>query len=58
MQRFDALFPHGAPSLVGCERLEVRGEWTFGRGVVVRGAARVSAEGSPGMIPDGTVLGG
>jgi UTP--glucose-1-phosphate uridylyltransferase len=58
VQRFDALFPHGAPSLVGCDLLEVRGEWTFGRGVVVRGAARVSAEGSPGMIPDGTVLGG
>jgi UTP--glucose-1-phosphate uridylyltransferase len=58
VQRFDALFPYGAPSLVGCERLEVRGEWTFGRGVVVRGVVVVPAEGSPGLIPDRTVLSG
>ena len=37
---------------------EVRGDWTFGRDVVVRGTAGVTAEGSPGTIPDGTVLGG
>ncbi len=57
VQRFDALFPYGVPSLIECSRLTVRGEWTFGRGVVVRGTATVSADGSPGTIPDGTVLG-
>ncbi len=57
VQRFDALFPHGAPSLVDCSRLTVRGEWTFGRNVVARGTVSVPAEGSPGVIPDGTVLG-
>jgi UTP--glucose-1-phosphate uridylyltransferase len=54
---FDARFPSGAPSLVDCERLTVKGDWTFGRGVRVLGVAAVSAEGSPGTIPDGAVLG-
>ena len=32
---FDARFPHGAPSLIDCERLTVKGDWTFGRDVTV-----------------------
>ncbi len=55
---FDARFPYGAPSLIDCEKLTVKGDWTFGRDVKVLGAATVSAQGSPGTIPDGSVLGG
>jgi UTP--glucose-1-phosphate uridylyltransferase len=55
---FDAYFPHGAPSLIDCERLAVQGPWTFGRDVVVRGTVTVPADGAPGVIPDGTVLEG
>jgi UTP--glucose-1-phosphate uridylyltransferase len=54
---FDRRFPHGPPSLVACERLTVRGDWTFGRDVQVRGRVVVDATGSPGRIPDGLVLG-
>jgi UTP--glucose-1-phosphate uridylyltransferase len=36
----------------------VKGDWTFGRGVRVVGVAAVAADGSPGTIPDGAVLGG
>jgi len=54
---FDARFPHGAPSLVRAESLRVNGDWTFGADVTVVGDAAVEAEGSPGEIPDGTVLG-
>ena len=36
-------------------RLEVKGDWTFGRDVVVRGTVALPADG--GSIPDGTVLG-
>ncbi|HSJ44370.1 MAG TPA: UTP--glucose-1-phosphate uridylyltransferase [Euzebyales bacterium] len=54
---FDRRFPHGAPSLVACDRLTVRGDWTFGRDVRVVGDVVVDADGSPGHIPDGTVLG-
>ena len=54
---FDRRFPHGVPSLVACERLTVRGDWTFGRDVRIVGAVVVDADGSPGRIPDGTVLG-
>ena len=54
---FDARFPYGPPSLVRCDQLTVKGDWTFGRDVKVVGVAAVSAEGSPGTIPDGSVLG-
>ncbi len=53
---FDARFPHGAPSLARCDSLRVRGDWTFGRDVQVVGDAVVDADGSPGTIPDGSVL--
>jgi len=55
---FDRRFPHGAPSLVDCERLTVRGDWTFGRDVRVIGDVVVDDDGAPGSIPDGTVLDG
>ena len=55
---FDARFPHGAPSLVDCEQLTVKGDWTFGRDVRAVGVATVPDDGSPGTIADGTVLGG
>jgi UTP--glucose-1-phosphate uridylyltransferase len=52
---FDARFPAGAPSLVGCERLTVRGDVAFGANVVVRGD--VTVEG-PRRVEDGAVLEG
>jgi UTP--glucose-1-phosphate uridylyltransferase len=52
---FEERFAAGAPSLVGCERLRVRGDVRFGRGVVVRGAVSVTGSGS---IADGAVLEG
>jgi UTP--glucose-1-phosphate uridylyltransferase len=55
---FDRRFPAGPPSLVQADELNVRGDWTFGRDVVVRGNARVEADGAPGTIPDGAVLEG
>jgi UTP--glucose-1-phosphate uridylyltransferase len=54
---FDVRFPYGPPSLARCDRLTVKGDWTFGRDVRVAGVAAVRAEGSPGTIADGSVLG-
>jgi len=51
---FDARFPAGAPSLVDCERLVVRGDVTFGRDVTVVGDVELDG---PDRIPDGAVLG-
>jgi UTP--glucose-1-phosphate uridylyltransferase len=54
---FDARFPAGPPSLAACERFVVRGDVTFGAGVVVRGAVEVEApEGGALRVPDGAVL--
>ena len=56
---FEARFPHGAPSLVRCDRLTVVGDVLFGAGVVVRGAVRVENPGEGQLrIEDGTVLEG
>jgi UTP--glucose-1-phosphate uridylyltransferase len=51
---FEARFPSGPPSLKDCDRLEVRGDVTFGRDVVVRGEAEVEG---PARVPDGAVIG-
>ena len=59
IQDFDSRFPAGAPSLVECERLVVRGDVRFGREVVVRGAVELSQDGGdPLAIEDGAVLAG
>jgi UTP--glucose-1-phosphate uridylyltransferase len=52
---FDSHFPAGPPSLAKAERLEVRGDVTFGRDVAVRGA--VCVEG-PERVEDGAELAG
>lgn len=59
IDQMEARFPHGAPSLVACEKLDVVGDVTFGAGVVVRGTVRVTnAEATPLLVADGTVLAG
>ena len=56
---FDARFAAGAPSLVECERLTVRGDVAFGADVVVRGSVEVEHDGDgQRLIEDGTVLEG
>jgi UTP--glucose-1-phosphate uridylyltransferase len=52
---FDARFPAGPPSLAEAERLEVRGDVTFGRDVAVRGSVRVEG---PRRVEDGAELSG
>ncbi|QKD79691.1 MULTISPECIES: UTP--glucose-1-phosphate uridylyltransferase [Actinomyces] len=56
IQDFEARFPDGVPSIRGALTLTVRGDWTFGKGVVASGDAVVTEEGSPGSIADGARL--
>jgi UTP--glucose-1-phosphate uridylyltransferase len=59
LRDFDDRFAAGVPSLVGCERLEVRGDVAFGAGVVVRGAVTVEAPaGVQRRVEDGALLEG
>lgn len=58
IHRFDERLPNGAPSLVGATSLVVRGDWTFGHNVTVRGDARLEATDAPATIPDGAVIDG
>ncbi len=56
---FDARFPAGAPSLVECESLTVRGDVAFGAGVVVRGDVTIEHDGDDQLrIEDGAALEG
>ncbi len=53
---FDKHFPDGAPSLRRASSLEVDGDWTFGHGVKVVGAVKLSDEGAAQRVPADTVL--
>ena len=55
VEEFDKRFPAGVPSLREAESLTVRGDWTFGAGVKVKGVATV--EGDHGRVDEGAVLG-
>jgi UTP--glucose-1-phosphate uridylyltransferase len=57
LDRFDAHFPAGPPSLRGAERLVVRGDVTFGADVIVRGSVELHAP-TRLSIGDGSVLSG
>jgi UTP--glucose-1-phosphate uridylyltransferase len=57
LDRFEERFPAGPPSLRAAERLEVEGDITFERGVVVKGSVRLKAD-EPRTIAEGTVLEG
>jgi UTP--glucose-1-phosphate uridylyltransferase len=46
-------FPYGAPSLVECERLSVKGDVRFGPGVVCRGAVEVTNDRAEQIEYDG-----
>ena len=48
-------FPSGAPSLVGCDRLRVRGDVTFGAGFVIEGEVTVYG---PQVVAGGSLLRG
>lgn len=54
---FDRRFRAGPPSLVGADRLTVRGDVVFGHGVTVRGTVAVVSD-EPFTVPDGAVLTG
>lgn len=54
---FSERFAAGAPSLTDAESLTVRGDWTFGAGVVAAGKAALEDQGSPARVPDGAIVG-
>jgi len=57
LDQFERRFAHGAPSLREAQRLVVRGDVSFGRGVVVRGSVELTAQ-EPLQLEDGVQLRG
>jgi UTP--glucose-1-phosphate uridylyltransferase len=58
IEGFERRIAAGPPSLRDAERLVVKGDVSFGAGVVVRGDVEVEAPAGGVRIPDGTVLSG
>jgi UTP--glucose-1-phosphate uridylyltransferase len=59
IERFQERFAQGAPSLLSCRRLVVRGDVRFGHGVRMHGDVRIEApHGQMLSVPDGTELAG
>lgn len=56
---FDLRFPHGPPSLLGCERLTVVGDIRFGRDVTLEGVVKMTNRSDePAVVHDGSVITG
>lgn len=54
---FAERLPHGAPSLLRCRRLTVRGDFRFGKDVSISGEVDLVNQGeTPRRIPDGEAL--
>ncbi len=54
VDQLEARFPHGAPSLLACERLTVAGDIHFGRDVVLEGVVEMTNNSpTPVKVPDG-----
>jgi len=58
LSAFEKRFPHGPPSLLECDSLEIRGDIRFGREVRIVGNARLSTSNGRARVPDGAVLTG
>jgi UTP--glucose-1-phosphate uridylyltransferase len=55
VEEFDKRFPAGVPSLKEADSLRVKGDWTFGGHVKVKGEATL--EGERGRVEEGAVIG-
>ena len=54
---FEKRFPHGAPSLVNCNKLTIKGDFVFGKNVVIKGDVVLeNTSNQPRVIEDGTVI--
>ncbi len=54
---FDARFPAGVPSMIGCDRVSIDGDVRFGPGVVLRGSVALKHAGADQLVvPPATEL--
>ncbi len=59
IDQMEARFPHGAPSLIECQRLTVKGDIKFGKNVTIKGdVALANRAAEQQLIADGTVFDG
>ena len=54
---FDARFPYGVPSLAAAKSVDIDGDWTFGRDVMLFSDSRLEDQGEPSYVPNGEYVG-
>ena len=54
---FDTRFPYGVPSLAAANSVDIDGDWTFGRDVILFGDARLTDTSEPSYVPNGEYVG-
>ena len=59
IEDFKKRFPHGAPSLVSCGKLAIKGDFLFGKNIVIKGDALLeNTSGQQQTVKDGEVVAG
>jgi UTP--glucose-1-phosphate uridylyltransferase len=59
LEQMEKRFPDGPPSLLNCNRLSIKGDFRFGKGVTLQGEVDlVNESGHQGWIPDGVEIEG
>ena len=57
IEDFKKRFPYGAPSLINCNKLTIKGDFTFGKNVTIKGDVLLeNTSGRPQIIADGEVI--
>ncbi|OZG59968.1 UTP--glucose-1-phosphate uridylyltransferase [Bifidobacterium lemurum] len=54
---FDERFPYAVPSLAAANSVTIRGDWTFGRDVIMFADATLEDTGKPSYVPNGEYVG-
>ena len=54
---FESRFPHGAPSLLECQSLEIKGDFLFGKNISIKGNLKLTNDSNGQVkIPDNTTI--
>ena len=57
VQRELSRIPYGVPSLAAAKSVNIDGDWTFGRDVMLFSDARLEDQGEPSYVPNGEYVG-
>ena len=57
IEDFNERFPYNVPSLAAANSVSIKGDWTFGRDVIMFADARLEDRNEPSYVPNGEYVG-